>query len=155
MNSKSEIAAKLIVEAAVGAIAGNVRGQLGIAPVVLSERQCAELGLPPGSNTMFYPADESGVFFDVDEARMTIWYSGPDASRGLAAVETALKRAYPQVKQARDELDTREPSLRVRSYDVRFDNGRLATIEIGYPPAGAREQKFVTQVIGMERKKTQ
>lgn len=155
MTSKSEIAAKLVVEAAVGAIAGNVRGQLGIAPVVLSERQCAELGLPPGSNTMYYPAEDSGVFFDVDEARMTIWYSGDDASRGLPAVEGALKRAYPQARQAKDEPDTREPSLRVRAYDVRFDNGRLATIEIGYPPVGARDQKFVAQVVGMERKKAQ
>ncbi|MFT3728690.1 MAG: hypothetical protein QM759_12770 [Terricaulis sp.] len=155
MNSKSEIAAKLVVEAAVGAIAGTVRGQLGIAPVVLSERQCAELGLPPGSNTMFYPVDDSGVFFDVDDARMTIWYSGPDAQRGLNAVETALKRAYPQAKQAKDEPDTREPSLRVRSYDVRFNNGRLATIDIGYPPTGGRVDKFVAQVVGMERKKTQ
>jgi hypothetical protein len=49
MTTQSEIAAKLIVEAAVGAIAGDVRGQLGIAPVVLSERQCADLGLPPGT----------------------------------------------------------------------------------------------------------
>jgi hypothetical protein len=155
MTTQSEIAAKLIVEAAVGAIAGDVRGQLGIAPVVLSERQCAELGLPPGSNTMYYPTGDSGVFFDVDEARMTIWYSGSEASRGLAAVEAALKRAYPQAKQAKDEPDTREPELRVRSYDVRFENGRLATIDIGYPPAGVRAGKFVTQVVGMERKKAQ
>jgi hypothetical protein len=155
MAKQSEIAAKLVVEAAVGVIAGNVRGQLGIAPVVLSERQCLEMGLPPGSNTMFYPVGDSGVFFDIDEARMTIWYEGADAPRGLAAVETALKRAYPQAKQAKDEPDDREEGLRVRSYDVRFDNGRLATVDIGYPQAGARDPKFVTQVTGMERKKPQ
>ena len=152
MTKQSEIAAKLIVEAAVGVIAGTVSGQLGIAPIVLSERQLRDLGLPPDGTTMFYPAGDSGVFFDADEARLTIWFDGPDAARALGVVEAALKKGYPQAKQAKDEPDEREPGLRVRSYDLRFDNGRLATIDLGYPPAGAREAKFVAQVTGMTKK---
>ena len=88
-----------------------MRGKFPIAPVVLNAQQCGELGLPPGSNTMFYPLDKTGVFYDVDETRSTIWFSGADATKALPTVENAVKRAYPNAKQAKDEDDPREADI--------------------------------------------
>src|SRR5690349_6197872 len=126
----SEAVAQLVVEAAIAGVAGTVRGKFPIAPVILNAQQCGELGLPPGSNTMFYPLDKSGVFYDVDDARSTIWYSGADAPRALSTVEAAVLRAYPSAKQAMDENDPREADMRVRTYDVKLPQGRLAIVQL-------------------------
>ena len=149
MTKHSEVVAQLVVEAAIAGIAGTVRGKFPIAPMVLNQQQCAELGLPPGSDTMFYPLDRSGVFYDVDEARSTIWYTGADAPRALMTVEHALKRAYPDARQAKDEDDPREAEMRVRTYDVKLPQGRLAVVQLSYPTANSRAPKFVAQVTAM------
>ena len=151
MAKHSEVVAQLVVEAAIAGIAGTVRGKFPIAPVVLNEQQCAELGLPPGSNTLFYPVDKStGVFYDIDEARSTIWYSGADATRALGVVENAVKRAYATAKQAKDEDDPREADMRVRTYDIKLPQAKLAIVQLSYPAANARAApKFVAQVTAM------
>lgn len=145
----SEAVAQLVVEAAIAGIAGTVRGKFPIAPVVLTAQQCSELGLPPGSNAMFFPLEKSGVFYDVDEARSTIWYTGADATKALQTVEHAVTRAYPAAKQSRDEDDPREAEMRVRTYDVKLPQGRLAIVQLSYPALNARAPKFVAQVTGM------
>jgi len=149
MAKHSEVVAQLLVEAAIAGIAGTVRGKFPIAPVILNAQQCGELGLPPGSNTMFYPLDKTGVFYDVDEARSTIWFSGADATKALPTVENAVKRAYPNAKQAKDEDDPREADMRVRTYDVKLPQGRLAIVQLSYPTPQSRTPKFVAQVTGM------
>jgi len=149
MTKPSEVVAQLVVEAAIAGIAGTVRGKFPIAPVILNAQQCGELGLPPGSNTMFYPLDKSGVFYDVDEARSTIWYTGADAPKALSAVENAVLRAYPSAKQAKDDDDPREADMRVRTYDVKLPQGRLAIVQLSYPTPHSRAPKFVAQVTGM------
>ena len=73
MAKHSEVVAQLVVEAAIAGVAGTVRGKFPIAPVILNAQQCGELGLPPGSNTMFYPLDKSGVFYDVDEEARIVY----------------------------------------------------------------------------------
>ena len=145
----SEAVAQLVVEAAIAGIAGTVRGKFPIAPVILNAQQCGELGLPPGSNTMFYPLDKAGVFYDVDEARSTIWYTGADATKALSAVEHAVTRAYPAAKQSKDEDDPREADMRLRTYDVKLPQGRLAIVQLSYPTPHSRTPKFVAQVTGM------
>jgi hypothetical protein len=149
MTKPSEVVAQLVVEAAIAGIAGTVRGKFPIAPVILNAQQCGELGLPPGSNTMFYPLDKSGVFYDVDEARSTIWYTGADAGKALPTVENAVLRAYPAAKQAKDDTDPREADMRVRTYDVKLPQGRLAIVQLSYPTPQSRAPKFVAQVTGM------
>jgi hypothetical protein len=149
MAKHSEVVAQLVVEAAIAGIAGTVRGKFPIAPVILNAQQCGDLGLPPGSNTMFYPLDQSGVFYDVDEARSTIWYSGADSVRALPVVETAVMKAYREATQAKDELDPREGDMRVRTYDVKLPQGRLAIVQLSYPTPQSRAPKFVAQVTGM------
>ena len=145
----SEAVAQLVVEAAIAGIAGTVRGKFPIAPVVLNAQQCGELGLPPESNTMFFPLDKSGVFYDVDEARSTIWYTGADAAKALSTVENAVTRAYPGAKKSQDEDDPREPDMRFRTYDVKLPQGRLAIVQLSYPTPHSRAPKFVAQVTGM------
>ncbi|MBI3438009.1 MAG: hypothetical protein HY054_05055 [Proteobacteria bacterium] len=145
----SEAVAQLVVDAAIAGIAGTVRGKFPVAPVILNAQQCGELGLPPGSNTMFYPLDKSGVFYDVDEARSTIWYTGADAAKALATVEHAVTRAYPAAKRSNDEDDPREADMRVRTYDVKLPQGRLAIVQLSYPAPNSRAPKFVAQVTGM------
>jgi hypothetical protein len=149
MAKHSEVVAQLVVEAAIAGIAGTVRGKFPIAPVILNAQQCGELGLPPGSNTMFYPVDKSGVFYDIDEARSTIWYTGADAAKALPTVENAVTRAYPSAKQSKDEDDPREANMRVRTYDVKLPQGRLAIVQLSYPTPQSRAPKFVAQVTGM------
>jgi hypothetical protein len=98
---------------------------------------------------MFYPLDKSGVFHDVDEARSTIWYAGADAPKALSTVENAVLRAYPAAKQAKDDADPREADMRVRTYDVKLPQGRLAIVQLSYPTQQSRTPKFVAQVTGM------
>ena len=149
MAKHSEVVAQLLVEAAIAGIAGTVPGKFPIAPVILNAQQCGELGLPPGSNTMFYPLDKSGVFYDVQESCSTIWYSGADAPKALSTVENAVKRAYPSAKQAKDEDDPREADMRVRTYEMTLPQERLAIVQRSYPTPQARTPKFVAQVTGM------
>jgi len=85
----------------------------------------------------------------VDEARSTIWYTGADAAKALTPVENAVKRAYPNAKQAKDENDPREADMRVRTYDVKLPQGRLAIVQLSYPTPQSRTPKLVAQVTGM------
>lgn len=146
----SELAAKLIVEGAVGVIAGTVKGKLPVEPMILTEREASDLGIPPGAGApMFYPVGKSGVFFDVLWSRMAVWYTGADAERAPAVVEAMLKKAYPAAKMGADRDDPDAPGTHLRVFDVPLPDSKLATIEMRFSKPGAAQPRFSAQIIVM------
>lgn len=145
----SELAARLIVEGAIGAFKGDVSGQLPVKPEVLTDREAQDIGLPPGGTTLYYPLDDKGVFFDTAGSRMAVWYSGADADRAPGVLEAELKRRYPNSKQVIDAVHPTASDMRVRAYDVKIGEGLLATIEVSYSKPGVRPAKFSAQIVGM------
>jgi hypothetical protein len=146
----SELAARLIVEGAVGVIAGTVKGKLPIDPVILTEREASALGVPPGAGApMLYPIGDSGVFFDVLWSRMAVWYAGADAERAPAVVEAMLKKAYPNAKIGADRDDPDMPGMHLRVFDVPLPDNKLATIEMRFANPGSMQPRFSAQIIVM------
>lgn len=145
----SELAAKLVVEGALAAFAGTLRGQLPVKPTVLTDDVAQALGLPPSGTTLYYQLDEKGVFFDSAGSRAAVWYSGADAERALGVLEAELKRQYPNTKQVIDADHPEASGMRLRAYDVKIRDGLMATVEVSYSKPGARPPKFSAQVVGM------
>ena len=145
----SELAAKLVVEGALAAIGGTVRGQLPVKPTTLNDEQAQALGLPAGGTTLYYELDDKGVFFDSVGSRVAVWYSGADADRALAVLDAELKRHYPNTKQVVDADHPDASGMRVRAYDVKIRDGVMATVEVSYSKPGQRPPKFSAQVVGM------
>lgn len=146
----SQLAAKLVVEGCLAHVAGNVRGAMPIAPIPLTELERADIGLKQGGQTMFYPAPPTGVFFDMSGAKAMVWFTEADSDRALAELETAMKRAYPKLKQLKDEAHPTDQRLRVRAYEVDFGNGRIALVNSEYPHRGAA--LFRTTVLAQARR---
>lgn len=150
----AQLVAKIVTEGAIAAIAGQVKGQLPIQPVVLTPAQRAEVGMPPSGHTLFYPikGEMDGVFCEVDGSTTMLWFQGADYDKGIATLDQALKRMYPTTKQVKDEPNKVDGNFRARTYDVALGNGRMATVETHYPVPGVPVGKFMVSVIAMQRK---
>ena len=149
--TQSAVAAKLAIEGAVAAIAGTVKGQLGIAPRPLGPQEKADLGMSDQGDTLFYPIDESGVFFHTDGAFTTIWFAGGDYENGIEALEAQIKRGCPQAKQVKDEPHETEPGLTLRTYDIKLPNNHLAIVDAIYTKRRRDDGKFMIRVTAMAR----
>lgn len=149
----AQVVTKIVTEGAIATIAGTVKGQLGIQPVVLTDAQRAEVGMPQSGNTLFYPVkgDMDGVFCEIDGSATMVWFQGGDSDKAIGMLDQALKRMYPSAKQIKDEPNKVDANFRARSYDVPLGNGRMATVETHYP-AGKNANKFMVSVIAMQRK---
>lgn len=146
----SELAAKLIVEGAIGGIAGTVKGRLPVDPMVLTEREATALGIEPGAGApIFYPLGKSGVYFDILWSRMAVWYSGEDADRAPAVVEALLRKTYPNLKKGADTTDPDTPQSHLRVFDVPLPDNKLATVEMRFSHPGVKPPRFSTQIIAM------
>lgn len=146
----SELAVRIVVEGALAAATDTLSGQLPIKPVILSDEQARDLGLPPGGLVLYYALGErTGVFFDSAGARMMVWFSGGDAERAPQLLDQALRGAYRDLKQVIDADHPKESSMRVRAYDVKFGNGRMATIEVSYTRPGVNPPRFSAQIVNM------
>ncbi len=146
----SELAVRIIVEGALAAATDSVSGQLPIKPTILTDEQARDLGLPPGGLVLYYALGErTGVFFDSAGARMMVWFSGGDAGRAPQLLDQELRGAYRDLKQVVDADHPKESSMRVRAYDVRFGNGRMATIEVTYSKPGVTPPRFSAQIVNM------
>lgn len=146
----ADLAAKLFVEGCLASIAGTVQGRMQIAPNALTELERRDLGLDQGGNTMFYPLPPTGVFLDMNGPVASVFFSGADAQRGFDAVEQAMKRAYPKLKQLKEETDPTDKDRRKRSYQIDFGNSRLGLVEIMYPQRAGRP--FTARVTAQARK---
>jgi hypothetical protein len=151
-NKHSEVAARLAIEGAVAAIAGTVRGQLGLQPRTLGRHEKIDLGISDMGDTLFYPIeDQSGVFMHTDGAFTTIWYGGGDYDKGLAALDAQIKRAYPDAKQVKDEAHATESGMQLRTYDIRLPNNHLAIVDTVYARGPVQNPKFMIRITAMAR----
>jgi hypothetical protein len=148
----SQLATKLIVEGCLGNASGKIDGKMPMQPVTLSPTERESIGLSPGGATLFYPLLPTGVFIDLAGVKATVWYTDADADQALGVFEAAMKRAYPKVKQLRDEASPADPFVRVRSYQVEFGQSRFALVKAGYPTPGARQKRFLAEVSRQDRK---
>jgi hypothetical protein len=152
MNLKhSEVAAKLAIEGAVAAIGGTVKGTLGLTPKVLGSQEKADLGMLDAGDTLFYPVGDTGVFFHTDGAFTTIWFSGGDYDKGVAALDSLIKRQYPEAKRVKDEPHSEQAGFNLRTYDVRLPGNHLAIVDTIYVSGRAQEKKFMIRVTAMAR----
>lgn len=147
----SEVAVKLAIEGAVSAIAGTVKGELGLKPRVLGPQEKADLGMADIGQTLFYEVGESGVFFHTDGAFTTIWYAGGDYTKGIDALDAAIKRKFPDAKRAKDEDHATERGLRLRTYDIRLPSNQLAIVDAIYAAGRTDKQSFMIRVTAMAR----
>jgi hypothetical protein len=147
----SEVAAKLAIEGTVGAIAGTVRGQLGLTPRVLGPQEKADLGMSSEGDTLFYPIGDSGVFFHTDGAFTTIWYAGGDYDKGIDTLDALIKRSYPDAKRVKDEPHSEQKGFNLRTYDIRLPGNHLAIVDTVYVSGRAPEKKFMIRVTAMAR----
>ena len=147
----SEVAAKLAIEGAVGAIAGTVKGQLGLEPRVLGKEEKIDLGMIDVGNTLFYPIDDGGVFLQSDGAYTTIWFGGADYRAGADALDALIKRHYPDAKKVKDEAHESQPDMKLRTYDIRLPNNHLAIVDSIYPSGSGANPKFMIRVTAMAR----
>lgn len=146
----TDLTAKLFVEGCLASVAGTVQGTMPIAPKTVSELERTELGLAQGGSTLFYPLPPAGVFLDMTGPVAAVFFSGADAERALDVVEKAMKNAYPNTKQLKDETSETDKTRRKRSYQVDFGNSRLGLVEIIYPQRGGRP--FTARVTAQARK---
>jgi hypothetical protein len=148
----SQLAIKLIVEGCLANVAGRVQGKMPMDPVPLTPLQRADIGLPQGGNTVFYPAPPTGVFLDLAGTVATVWYNQADADRAADALDSAVKRAFPKAKQTKDAEHPNDPELRWRVYEIDFGNSRLALMEVEYPARGKPPKKFLARILPQMRK---
>jgi hypothetical protein len=147
----SEVAAKLAIEGAVAAIGGTVKGQIGLTPRVLGRHEKIDLGMADIGDTLFYEVGDSGVFFHTDGAYTTIWYTGADYDKGLAALEAQIKRHQPSAKLAKEEPHAEEQGFSIRTYDIKLQNNHLAIVDVIYAKDRVQEPRFMIRVTAMAR----
>lgn len=148
----SQVAATIVVDGALAHIAGNVKSKMPVQGMEVTMLQRADLGLAQGGVTFFYPVDSSGVFFDMNGAVGSVFFADADYDEALSTIETAMKRAYPKVKQIKDGLHPRKEKFNYRAYEVDTGNGSLALVEFDVPTAAAQQKRFEARVIAQARK---
>ena len=149
--SHSELAAQ-IVEGCIAMVSGAPKAPLPMEGMPLSELERADLGLAQGGRTAFYPLKESGVFLDLNRSTCSVFFADYDFDCALPAVETAVKRAYPQAKQIKDGPHPRLKDYRFRAYEIDLGGGKVALLELDAPEAKASKRKFVARVDAQARK---
>lgn len=147
----SEVAAKLAVEGAVAAIGGTVKGTLGMTPRVITPQEKAELGMADIGDTLFYAVGEGGVFFHTDGAFTTIWFAGGDYDKGVQALDSLVKKHYPDAKRVKDEPHAEQPGYNLRTYDIRLPGNHLAIVDSIYVTRSDADKKFMIRVTAMAR----
>ncbi len=147
----SEVAAKLAIEGAVAAIGGTVSGSLGLKPQVIGSQEKAQLGMADIGDTLFYEVGEGGVFFHTDGAYTTIWFAGGDYDKGIQALDSLIKKKYPDAKRIKDEPHVEQKGYNLRTYDVRLPGNHIAIVDSIYVTRSDVDKKFMIRVTAMAR----
>lgn len=143
--------AVMLIDGALAHIAGNVQGTMPITPIPATELERAQVGLPQGGQTYFYPLGPSGgVYIDLSGSVASVWYMDGDYDRALAAMESSIKQKY-RVKQLGDEA-LPVPKQRRRNYEVDFGNSRLAHVIVEYAERGATPARFLVKISAQVRR---
>lgn len=130
--STAGLATELIIEGCLRMIRGDVKGQTPIEPVVLHPDERAKLGLGAGGPTLFYPAGEDGVYFDIVGHTFNIWFSGKECEKITNLLHTELMRAFPNTKQIDDVEFKENRHMHARVYTIELGNGRVAAVKTAF-----------------------
>lgn len=149
--SCADLTATLVVEGCLPIIRGDVKGQAPLAPVPLTPDERAKLNLNPRGATLFYPAQDEGVFFDMTDSEFHLWFRGGDVERVTDALDAALKRGFPNAKQLDDVKHKRNGRLRARVYRVELGGGRLAAISTSFTDLADGQHRFAVRILAQQR----
>jgi|CXWL01.1.fsa_nt_gi hypothetical protein len=149
--SCADLTASLVVEGCLPMIQGAALGKAPIEGLPVAPEDRAKLNLDPGGLTVFYPAQEQGVFFDIMSTSFHLWFTGGDVERATDALDAALKRAYPQTQQLDDVPHRRNPRMRARVYRVQLPAGRLAAISTSFADMKDGSHKFAVRIQAQQR----
>lgn len=147
----SELTAKLAIDGVVSALAGTVKGKLGLEPRLLTPQEKAQLGVQNVGDTLFYELGDGGVFLHQDGAYTTIWYGGADYTNGARALDAAIQRSFPAAKKVRDEPHETQRGFHQRTYDIKLPNNHLAIVDAIFPSMQADNPKFMVRVTTMAK----
>lgn len=132
-------------------IRGDVKGKAPLAPVPLTPEERAKLKLAKGGITVFYPAQDEGVFFDMGGTHFTLWFTGGDVDRASLALDAALKRNFPKATQLDEVKHKRDARMCARVYRVELGQGRLAAISTSFSDLPDGRHKFAVHVQAQQR----
>jgi|GEM_PF-1292821 len=149
--SCADLAAQLIVEGCLPIIQGAARGNAAIKPVVLTRSERAKLNLKDDSLTLFYPAGDTGVFFDIKETEFNLWFEGGDCDRATSALHERLTKDFPAARQLDDVPHPRDQRMRARVYRVELGEGKLAAISTSFGRGRDGAVRFAVRVIAQQR----
>lgn len=130
--SCSDLTATLLVDGALPMIRGDVKGAAPVGGIPLTPEERAKAGQASRGATVFYPAQDEGVFFDLGETEFKLWFRGGDIERLTGALDAALKRAFPAVQLLDDVPHSQDPRMHARAYRVELGGGRLAGVSTAF-----------------------
>lgn len=150
--SPAALAAELIVEGCLPMIRGDVKGKTPIEPVVLQPEERAKLGLAAGGPTLFYPAGEEGVFFDIVGHTFNIWFSGKECEKITNLLHAKLMQAFPDAKQLDDVEFTENRHMHARVYTVDLGKGLVATVRTAFTRREELGFTFYARIDSLQRR---
>ncbi len=152
-RTASQLAAVLVTDFCVPTVKGEGEKEIPVEGVELLPEQRQRLGLPADGLMVAYDLGEAQVFLHMLGPTATVLYTRGDVNKGMSAVDSALKKAHPSLKQQRDIDHPRGGKKRLRVYAGDLAPGRHCTVEVDYPASGAKgdELKCVIRVTAFER----
>ncbi|MEQ1619211.1 MAG: hypothetical protein ABL883_12810 [Terricaulis sp.] len=150
-RSCADLTASLVVEGCLPMIMGEVAGQSPIAGLPVTPEERAKLNLDPAGLTVFYPAQDEGVFFDMMNTSFQLWFAGGDIDRATSALDSALKRAFPKLQQLDDVPHQKDKRLHARVYRVELPRGRLAAISTSFKDLKDGRRQFKVRIQAQAR----
>jgi hypothetical protein len=147
----ADLAIKLVVDGALRMAQGKDPAQMPVTGMPLDKAQKAKAGAAPGALAVLYPVGEDGVFMQMHGNHFRVWYAGQNCDGVVAALEQAIKRAFPKATFRDEQPHPEVRGFNQRFYDVPFDAKHFASVEATYPIDRTIAQRFVVRVHMLER----
>lgn len=145
-RSCADLTATLVVEGCMPMIQGEITGKAPISGLPLTPEERTKLHLDPTGLTVFFPAQDEGVFFDMMSSSFQVWFAGGDVDRATDALDAALKRAFPKLLQLDDVPHQHDRRLRARAYRVQLPQGKLAAISTSFKDLTDGRRQFMVRI---------
>lgn len=144
-KTASQLTATLVVDTCVPIVKDDWKKEVPVPGVELTTPQRHDMGMPLDGVVMAYDLGESQVFMHFLGPTATIWYTRGDTDKGLAAVDSALKKTFPVLKQKLDIEHPKAAKQRLRVYEGNLTAERHCTVEIDYSVSGG-PKRFAVRV---------
>jgi hypothetical protein len=147
----AELAIKLVVEGGLRIAQGKNPSEMPVKAVPLTAEEREKAGANPEALVVFYPVGDTGVFMQMHGNHMRVWYAGEDCDGVVAALEQAIRRAYPEATFLDDQPHMVAHGTNVRLYRVPLDAKHFANVEATFPIDRRVTQRFTVRIHTMER----